>query len=398
MNMLIINRSFIERWCKEYDQRTKGTSDQIEETAILNWLAKHGQPRFLNKEYFVRLGRWKTPRYQATRETNDEKDIIETTRSAYLGKNDIEKLNILKRLKGVDIAVASTILYYLQPDNFAIFDYHVRNTLKKARKLSEGKEDDSDEVWLEYTQIIHELSSLYNKTPREVEKALFAYDKWGCGENDGNSEAEGEKMDQDKGLTVPLPPDKMQQLETLARQYGQEPEVLASIWVIDQLLQRDIPMPSQMEKPITTPIMFPKERRPTIPIDLPALNLIKGSYFEGKINDERNKDKEGWQRRSIGVPYDKSRGYPEVRDTITMIDINGNKYESEFTKSLIPNTVCLGKSSRLKGWYTTHYPYEKVENDDVYFELTGIGREFRIYTSKEWHNRGDKVEESPINS
>lgn len=189
--MLIIDRKFIERWCSEYDQRNRGTYDQIEETAILNWVSKQSEPKFLNKEYFIRLGRWKTRRYAATRETNDEHDIIETTRSAYLAKDDLLKL---KRLKGVGVAVASAILYYLQPDEFAIFDYHVRNTLKKAGKLSKGEEDNSDKVWLEYTRIVREESRLHNKTLREVEKALFAYDKWGCKENEVESKGEGVEM------------------------------------------------------------------------------------------------------------------------------------------------------------------------------------------------------------
>jgi len=142
------------------------------------------------------LGRWKTPRYQATRETNDEDDIIKKTRSAYLAQNDLEKLNILRRLKGVGIAVASTILYYLQPDKFAIYDYHVRNSLRDAGRLSNVAEGDSNKAWLEYTRIIRELSTFYNKTLREVEKALFAYDKWGCGEN----EADGEEREMGKTL------------------------------------------------------------------------------------------------------------------------------------------------------------------------------------------------------
>jgi len=108
--MLVINKQFIEECSAQYDRRNQGTDDQIEERAILNWLFTQGQPKFLNKEYFIRVGRWKTPRYEATREKNDEQKIIEETRSAYLAKKDLEKLNILRRLKGVGTAVASTIL------------------------------------------------------------------------------------------------------------------------------------------------------------------------------------------------------------------------------------------------------------------------------------------------
>ena len=125
----------------------------------------------------------------------------------------------------------------------------------------------------------------------------------------------------------------------------------------------------------------------TAPTDLPTVNLPKGSYFKGTISDERNEDKEKWRRRSIGIPYARSRGYPEVRHTITVIDTDGGKYESVFTKSRKPGKVCLGKPGNLKGWYTKHYRYEEVVEDDVYFEYTGSGYEFYIYTSNEWYRR-----------
>jgi hypothetical protein len=192
--VLGINKRFIERWSGRYDRRTRGTHNQIEEAAILAWLSKQGEPRFLNKEYFIRLGRWKTPRYQNTRETNSEENIIEVTLSAHNAKNDLAKLNILRRLKGVGIAVASTMLYYLQPDRFAIYDYHVRNSLKKAGKLSGTTKNSGTERWLKYTRTIRRLSRVYNKTLREVEKALYAYDKWGRVRSDPDGEKKGEQM------------------------------------------------------------------------------------------------------------------------------------------------------------------------------------------------------------
>lgn len=180
--VLIIDVGFINRFCSEYDNHTRGTSDQFEEQAILDGLSKQGEPKYLSREYFIRLGRWKTPRYADTREKNADNSIIETTRSAYVATEDLVKIKILKRLKGVGTAVASTILYYLQPDKFPIFDYHARRTLIKACKLNEWEDNDTEKVWLRYTHEIREIAGLNNKSIREVEKALFAYDKWGTGE------------------------------------------------------------------------------------------------------------------------------------------------------------------------------------------------------------------------
>ena len=105
--------------------------------------------------------------------------IIQATRSAYQASDALLKLNILKKLKGVDTAVAGTILHYLHPDRFPIFDYHARTTLKKAGIWSRDVNDDSDQAWLEYTKLMNLLASQLAVSLRDLDKALFAYDKYG---------------------------------------------------------------------------------------------------------------------------------------------------------------------------------------------------------------------------
>ncbi|MBM4463526.1 MAG: hypothetical protein FJ012_09405 [Chloroflexi bacterium] len=381
--MLVINKQFIEECSAQYDRRNQGTDDQIEERAILNWLFTQGQPKFLNKEYFIRVGRWKTPRYEATREKNDEQKIIEETRSAYLAKKDLEKLNILRRLKGVGTAVASTILYYLQPDKFAIYDYHVRNSLKKAGKLSNGAGGDSSKVWLEYTQIVRKLSGVYGKTLREVEKALFAYDKWGCGENEADDKTEAETMEQNEGLRVPLPKDKIEQLNSIAtNEFGTDGATLAKFWIIDHLCQLGVSGKSH-----TVPLS------PDVGSQTTALGPPPS--FQGEIVDQRGKDRGNWARRGITVPKNSSGAYPQPGHKITVIDTGGKKYQLKFTKSRNPVKVYLGQPSKLKGWYQKRYPSNSVVPDNVYFEYTGPGHTYRIYTSKEWTGKATQLRRKP---
>jgi thermostable 8-oxoguanine DNA glycosylase len=159
--------------------RFQGRYDQNEEKAIREWLSKQDEPKYLNKEYFVRLGRWKTKRQTSNYESNDETRIIEATRSAYQASDELVKLNILKALKGVGVAVAGTIIHYLQPNLFPIFDYHARTTLKEAGLWHRSIADASDQAWLEYTNIMRDLSNRLGITLRDLDKALFAYDKYG---------------------------------------------------------------------------------------------------------------------------------------------------------------------------------------------------------------------------
>lgn len=176
--MLTIDRDFVQRWATNYDTEFQGSYDQTEERAIRDWLSRLPEPKYLDKEYFVRLGRWKTKRQTSNYEANDEKRIIEVTRSAYQASDEVLKLEILMSLRGVGVAVAATILHYLQPDVFPIFDYHARTSLQKAGRWSREIDDASVKAWLEYLKIMRGLSGHLGVSLRDLDKALFAYDKY----------------------------------------------------------------------------------------------------------------------------------------------------------------------------------------------------------------------------
>lgn len=177
--ILTLDRSFVQRWCGRYNEIFRDSYDETEEKAIRNWLSKQGDPKYLNKEYFVRLGRWKTKRQTSNYEANDENTIIQMTRCAYQANDALVKLSILKTLKGVGVAVAGTILHYLHPDRFPIFDYHARTALKKANLWNRDVGDDRAQAWLEYTDTMNELAERLGVSLRDLDKALFAYDKYG---------------------------------------------------------------------------------------------------------------------------------------------------------------------------------------------------------------------------
>jgi len=177
--MLTLDHGFVQRWCNKYSEIFRGSYDETEEKAIRSWLSRQGEPKHLNKEYFVRLGRWKTKRQTSNYEANDENTIIQVTRFAYQASDPLLKLSVLKTLRGVGVAVAGTILHYLHPDRFPIFDYHARATLRRASLWSRDVNDDSDQAWLEYTNIMNELAKRLGVSLRDLDKALFAYDKYG---------------------------------------------------------------------------------------------------------------------------------------------------------------------------------------------------------------------------
>ncbi len=149
---------------------------------IRQWLAKQPEPKYLDKKHFVKLGWWKARRQMNNYVANGETLVKESTRSAYQASDARQKLDILtkqKKLNGVGVLVASTILHFLHPDEYPIFDKHVRSSLKKAGGWKKSIDDASPEAWTEYIAIMRILSENLNVSVRELDKALWAYDKWG---------------------------------------------------------------------------------------------------------------------------------------------------------------------------------------------------------------------------
>lgn len=177
--MLNIDKSFIQKWSNIYDERFKGGKAISEEIAIRDWLSTLEEPKYLNKEYFVRLAEWKSARPRRHYIKNYEKDITEITRTVYLDKDELAKLRLLMNLRGVGVAVAATIIHFLQPSEFPIFDYHCRNVLYEAGFWKRDKKEASANAWVDYVGIMRKLVSSLAVSLRELDKAMFAYDKRG---------------------------------------------------------------------------------------------------------------------------------------------------------------------------------------------------------------------------
>jgi len=176
--MLEISHEFVYHWSTEYDKHFDESKEVQVEREIRQWLAQRPEPKYLDKEHFVKLGWWKARRQMKNYKANDENLVQEATQLAYETSNEQIKLHILKVLKGVQVPVASTILHFLQPDSFPIFDIHVRKSLKKAEKWDRDVNDAADEAYLEYVALMRELSEHLSVSLRKLDKALWAYDKW----------------------------------------------------------------------------------------------------------------------------------------------------------------------------------------------------------------------------
>ena len=178
---LKIDKSWINQWSNEYGRRFLcGNSTKWEMKQELRlWLASLPDTKYLDREHFLLLGGWKLPRQMPNYLRNSGEVVRSATRKAFMEPELGKKLeHLIKPLHGVGPAVAATILHFLHPNEIAIFDYHARAVLAKAGQWNRGSDDDSLDAWLEYNEVMVRLANQMDVSIRELDKAMWAYDKW----------------------------------------------------------------------------------------------------------------------------------------------------------------------------------------------------------------------------
>jgi len=180
---LEITRETVSYWCEQYDRY--GRQDEVEYARLLRTTEEQvrhlpGQ-RYLNRRLFIRIGVWKSRRQKSAYEANDAALVRETTALAFEAKHPLLKLHILQALRGVSVPVASTLLHFMYPESFPIFDVRARTSLQSAGMWARPVNDASDQAWWDYVQVMRELSGRLGVTLRQLDKALWAYDRYGRG-------------------------------------------------------------------------------------------------------------------------------------------------------------------------------------------------------------------------
>jgi len=175
--MLQLSRRFIREWACVYDHRSDPPA-RAEEQAIKAWLRGQQEPKHLDKGHFVRLARWAAPRQLAAYQSNGPPFVGQATRLAYQALDVRLKVHILSGMSGVSVTVAAAILHFFHPRLFPIFDVRARTTLKKAGFWPRRVDDAGVEAWDDYVLVMRRLARRFRVSLRDLDKALYAYDRW----------------------------------------------------------------------------------------------------------------------------------------------------------------------------------------------------------------------------
>lgn len=150
-------------------------------TLDVEHLANMRRRRWLTVDELVELYKWKEGgRNRHLKDgilSNPDELIRQTSEAAFAEKEEYRRIARLDRLKGVGIAVASTILTVIDPYAYGIIDKRVWRLLHIYGEVDhdpEGLELCLDS-WLDYLPKLRGWAKELHLTPREVERRLFEY-------------------------------------------------------------------------------------------------------------------------------------------------------------------------------------------------------------------------------
>jgi len=171
---LQIDENFICKWAEDYDKKYQKAN--ATEQCLLDYARGLPSPKVFERQKLIKLCDWKTGnRVQRHYGQGPHNDQLWICRVMTLAQQvpDKRKLKVLTLLDGVRTPTASTILYFLFPHTFPIFDKYAPKTLKAANLWQRKENDKSEEAWWDYVQIVRGLSICLDLPLRTVEKALF---------------------------------------------------------------------------------------------------------------------------------------------------------------------------------------------------------------------------------
>jgi thermostable 8-oxoguanine DNA glycosylase len=125
----------------------------------------------LTFDEFYKICMWKSAR-QKQNYLKNKRTIEKITKNAFEENDESERIKILCKLDGVDIKTASALLTVVFPQEYAVIDERCLDVLNTyGFKISKYS---SINTWLSYLKIMRGLAKENNRTPRELDMALFA--------------------------------------------------------------------------------------------------------------------------------------------------------------------------------------------------------------------------------
>ncbi len=156
----------IQHWAERYSIPRE--ENDIERVIV----PKVAQLGYLDKESFLTVCAWKTPRSKSLCKSNSEKFIQEATAVALGPTGEELGISVLTLLRGVSWPTASVILHWFHKEPYPILDFRALWSLS-----SDVPSAYDFEFWIRYTKYCRELEARSQVSMRVLDRALWQYSK-----------------------------------------------------------------------------------------------------------------------------------------------------------------------------------------------------------------------------
>ena len=115
---------------------------------------------------------WKTVRSRPKVAANTEAAVVDATRRALAAGDEATRIAALLELEGVGVPTASTLLYFVFPDDYPILDVRALESLGVKPRSTYPIS-----FWLEYLEACRRLARDAGVSIRTLDKALWEHSK-----------------------------------------------------------------------------------------------------------------------------------------------------------------------------------------------------------------------------
>jgi thermostable 8-oxoguanine DNA glycosylase len=176
---MTLSREVIIEKAQEYQETVSDDFYREEENHLerLPTVFENGTWEWEDLEWIVC---WKTHRSIGYFNRNDRDRVDEVIAKVVESSSTQRKANLLRRLDGIQVKMASAFLLFMDPDKYTVIDWRAANALTKEGHLySMISEAPSVEEYINYLDICRTLYDEFNVELRTLDRAL-----WVLGEGD----------------------------------------------------------------------------------------------------------------------------------------------------------------------------------------------------------------------
>ncbi|MHA2295473.1 MAG: hypothetical protein ACXAEU_11845 [Candidatus Hodarchaeales archaeon] len=160
--------------------RLVSEKELVVEHELFNVIGPRAKQRgYLEKDEFLMIGRWKSPRPVNNYLTNSDEIVREITGIGLAPSRSEEvRVQVIRILDGVGLRVASAILTVVYPEKYGVLDVRAWRILHKWGKVERDKlKSEKVSDWINYLNILTDMAKKYQVRPRDIDMALYAIDK-----------------------------------------------------------------------------------------------------------------------------------------------------------------------------------------------------------------------------